>query len=145
MKLFALISELGSREVLLASNSPRPCETATADSKFFTWKVPFNFERINYVTQDTFCFDSTTSRQCILYSRWPRTAWKIWITASIWFEYLEHKICRISMDRVRETIHTASKIRFIYSQKWKWVALFPVSTFMFLWAIYLFPWSVCLF
>ncbi len=40
--------------------------------------------------------------------------------------------------------HTVPKIRFKYSQKWNYVASFPIPTYMYLWAIYILPGSVCL-
>ncbi len=35
--------------------------------------------------------------------------------------------------------HTVPKIRYIYAQKWNRAASFPIPTFMYLWAIYIFP------
>ncbi len=40
---------------------------------------------------------------------------------------------------------TSPKIWNKYTQKWNTAASFPIPTFMFLWAIYTFPWFVCLF
>jgi hypothetical protein len=60
-----------------------------------------------------------------------------------------HTSCGSSWIRIdlwsRIWIHTVLEIRFMFSQKWNSAALFPVPTFMYLWAIYIFPGSVCLF
>ncbi len=41
--------------------------------------------------------------------------------------------------------YTVPKILFMYAQKWNSSASFSISKFMYLWAIYIFPGSVCLF
>ncbi len=47
------------------------------------------------------------------------------------FELLKHYKC------------TVTKIRNKYSYKWNCAALYPISIFMFLWAICIVPWTVC--
>jgi hypothetical protein len=42
-------------------------------------------------------------------------------------------------------LYTVTKIQFMYSQKWNSAPSFLIPTFMHLWAIYIFPGSVCLY
>ncbi len=56
-----------------------------------------------------------------------------------------HKISYICIRTCAFALYTLPKIRFICSQKWNCVSSFPIHTIMYLWAIYIFTGSVCLF
>ncbi len=53
----------------------------------------------------------------------------------------ENRRIRVEQQKAMEE-HTVPKIRNIYFQKWNCTASFLISTFMYLWAIYIFPRSV---
>ncbi len=59
-----------------------------------------------------------------------------------WATVWQVNICRVGFY-ISYTL--VSSLQYEYSYKWNCAALFPIPTFMFRWAIYIFPRLVCLF